>query len=70
MKWLKNGSVKCLYFMQLFLHYILFGEHFIIQVKVPSYSVCLGRLNRWWYLSKPLTITITSFNFVICPVKL
>ena len=29
MKWLKNGAGKCLYFMQLFLHYILFGENFI-----------------------------------------
>ena len=29
MKWLKNGARKCLYFMQLFLHYILFGENFI-----------------------------------------
>ena len=38
MKWLKNGSVKCLYFMQLFLHYILFGERFIIQVKVPLHQ--------------------------------
>ena len=25
-KWLKNGAGKCLYFMQLFLHYILFGK--------------------------------------------
>ena len=29
MKWLKNGAGKYLYFMQLFLHYILFGENFI-----------------------------------------
>ena len=29
MKWLKNGAGKCLYFMQLFLDYILFGENFI-----------------------------------------
>ena len=29
MKGLKNGAVKCLYFMQLLLHYILFGENFI-----------------------------------------
>ena len=29
MKWLKNGAGKCLYFMQLFLHYIFFGENFI-----------------------------------------
>ena len=28
-KWLKNGAGKCLYFMQLFLHYILFCENFI-----------------------------------------
>ena len=30
----------------------------------------MGRLKRWWYLSKLLTITITSFNFFSCPVKL
>ena len=30
----------------------------------------MGRLKRWWYLSKLLTITITSFNFFKCPVKL
>ena len=30
----------------------------------------MGRLKRWWYLSKLLTITITSFNFFNCPVKL
>ena len=29
MKWLKNGAEKVLYFMQLFLHYILFGENFV-----------------------------------------
>ena len=28
-KCLKNGAGKCLYFMQLFLHYILLGENFI-----------------------------------------
>ena len=42
MKWLKNGAVKCLYFKQLFLHDILFGENFIDYVKVPLYSVCLN----------------------------
>ena len=30
MKWLKNGAGKCIYFIQLFLHYILFGENFIV----------------------------------------
>ena len=29
MKWLKNGAEKCLYFMQLSFHYILFCENFI-----------------------------------------
>ena len=29
MKWLKKGACKCLYFMQLSLHYILFGKYFI-----------------------------------------
>ena len=50
MKWLKNGAGKYLYFMQLFLHYILFGENFIVKVtlskviyvKVILYSVCLN----------------------------
>ena len=28
-KWLKNRAGICLYFMQLFLHYILFGENFV-----------------------------------------
>ena len=30
----------------------------------------IWKLKRWWYLSKLLTITITSFNFFNCPVKL
>ena len=30
----------------------------------------MGRLKRWWYLSKLLTITITSFNFFNCSGKL
>ena len=42
MKWLKNGEGKSLYFMQLFLQYILFGETFIGSVKVPLYSACLN----------------------------
>ena len=28
------------------------------------------RLKEWWYLSKCLTIAITSFNVFNCPVKL
>ena len=42
MKWLKNEAGKSLHFMQLFPHYILFGENFIGEVKVPLYSVCLN----------------------------
>ena len=42
MKWLKDGTGKSLYFIQLFLRYILFGENFIGQVKVPLYSACLN----------------------------
>ena len=38
----KNGSGKSLYFMQLFPHYILFGENFIGYVKVTLYSVYLN----------------------------
>ena len=30
----------------------------------------MGRLKRWWYLSKLFTFTITSFNFFNCLVKL
>ena len=53
----------------------------ILLVKVPLHSVWLNlnhekkivtkmrRLKRWWYLSKLLTITITSFNFSNCPVN-
>ena len=60
----------------------MFIFHAIILELYPLYSVCLnlnhqknktvtktGRLKRWWYLSKRLTITITSFNFLNCPVK-
>ena len=58
---------------------------FCIGGEVPLYSVSLN-LNHekkqnsnqsekvekkvGWYLSKLLTITITSFNFLNCPVKL
>ena len=28
-----------------------------------------GRLRRWWYLSRLLPITITSFSFFNCPVN-
>ena len=38
----KNRAIECLYFMQLFLHCILFGENFICYVKVPLYSVGLN----------------------------
>ena len=43
---IKNGAEKGLYFMQLFLHYILFGEFFFFfffgKFKVPLYSLCLN----------------------------
>ena len=42
MKWLKNWAGNCLYFMQLLLHYILFGENFIGSFKIPLFSVCLN----------------------------
>ena len=42
MKWLNNGSQKSLRFLQLFLHYILFGKSFIGKVKAPLYLVCLN----------------------------
>ena len=84
-KWLKNGAGQSLYFMQLFLHYILFVENFIGYVKVLLYSVFsmlesqswkikivakMWRLKRWWHLSKILTITTLSLNFFNCPLKL
>ena len=53
--------------MELFPHYILFGEHFIGYVTEPLDSACLNlnrgkrknlqkmwRLKKWWDLSKPL----------------
>ena len=33
MKWFKNGVKKSLHFMQLFLHYILFGENLLVKLK-------------------------------------
>ena len=39
MKGLKMGQGKVLYFIQLFLYYILFGENSIGLVKGPLYSV-------------------------------
>ena len=42
MKWLKNGAGKDFIFHELFLHYILYGEHFIGSVKEPWYSVCVN----------------------------
>ena len=33
MKWLKYGAGKSLYFIQLFLDYIVFGENFIVKLK-------------------------------------
>ena len=42
MKWFKNGAGKCLNFMRLFLRYIIFGESFIGEVKVPLYLVSLN----------------------------
>ena len=38
----KTGAGKSLYFMQFFLHYILFGENFIGKVKVTLNLVCLN----------------------------
>ena len=35
----KKWGRKSLYFMELFQHYILFGENFIGQVKVPLNSI-------------------------------
>ena len=38
----KKWGRKSLYFMELFQHYILFGENFIGQVKVPLNSICFN----------------------------
>ena len=45
MKWLKYGTGKILYSMQLFLHHILFVEILIGWIKVLLYSVCLNYVN-------------------------
>ena len=52
-KWLKNGAGKCLYFMQLSLHYIFFGESTFIFSMLESQSwkkkivTKMERLKRW-----------------------
>ena len=37
-KWLKNGAEKCLYFMQLLQHYILFGKIFKLKYLYIQYA--------------------------------
>ena len=39
------------------------------QSRKNKIATKMSRLKRWWYLSKLLTITITSFNFSNCPVN-
>ena len=80
------GQKKVLNFMQLFPHYILFGENFIGKVKeVSLYSVCLN-LNHEKQNSnqnvkdEKMVIFIKNLdhhhykfnfgNFFSCPVKL
>ena len=84
MKWLKNGTGKCLYFMQL-LFISLLVKILLLKLSTFIFSMLesqswknkivtkIGRLKKWLYLLKLLTITITSSNFFqlsCCPVKL
>ena len=75
-KWLKNGQGKVLHFMQLFLHYILFGQSFTGYIKEPSYIQYVWKSwknkiitkmwgsKRGWYFSNLLTISNTSLVLV------
>ena len=52
------------------LNYLYIQYTWISIMKKNKIATKIGRLKRWWYLSKPLTITITTFNFFNCPLKL
>ena len=81
MKWVKLGQgnvyILCNYSCTIsFLVKILLVKLKYLYVQYAWISIMknnivtnMGRLKRWWYLSKLLAITITSFNFVSCPVK-
>ena len=49
--------------MQLFLHYILLGENFIVYVKVPLYSLCLN-------LNEENSSQNGKFKKIVVPVKI
>ena len=84
MKWLKNGGRKTFIFHAIipalysfwWIFYWLRQSTFIFSMlESQSWQnkivTKMGRLKRWWYLSKLLTITtIITFNFFTCPVKL
>ena len=78
----KTGAGKSLYFMQFFLHYILFGENFIGKVKVTLNLVCLNlnhekqnsnqnvKVGKMVVLVKAFDHYYHKFQFCNCPVKM
>ena len=48
----------------------LYTQYAWISIRKNKIATKLWRLKRWWNLLKLLTISITSFNFFNCPVKL
>ena len=78
----KTGAGRSLYFMQLFLHYILFGENFIGKVKVTLNLVCLNlnhekqnsnqnvKVGKMVVLVKAFDHYYHKFQFCNCPVKM
>ena len=82
MKWLKNGAGKsyilCNYsctvsfLMKISLIKLkyLYTQYAWISIRKNKIATKIWRLKRWWNLLKLLTISITSFNFFNCPIKL
>ena len=48
----------------------LYTQYAWISIRKNKVVTKMLRLKRWWYLSKLLTVSITSFNFFNCSVKL
>ena len=77
MKWLENGMQLYNYSCTIsFLVKILLINLKCLHIQYAWISIMKKQntnqnvnVERWWYLSKLLTITITSFNFFSCPVN-
>ena len=77
MKWLENGMQLYIYSCTIsFLVKIFLINLKYLHIKYAWISIMKKQnsnqnvnVERWWYLSKLLTITITSFNFFSCPVN-